>query len=711
MPTAEFDVDAARRQLEQVLHSAGFARNQRLSRFLRFVVEQHLEGRDGEIKESVIAVEVFGRGTDHDPKQDSIVRTEAARLRARLQEYYADQGKADPLVIDLPKGGYTPVFRQAQAVPAPDRPRRRRPLLVWIILSTVVVVAAALLVIIGVQRTARPREQNGVPLVSYVTTYPGDEVDPSFSPDGSQVAFSWGGNKSENRDIYVLPVGGQHPLRLTQDPADDISPAWSPDGESIAFIRRADQHSGNIMLVPALGGPERLLHAMRMSPQPTVTDIDQRRLAWSPDGKWLAFTNQLSSGDHALFLLSLENGAIRPLFPGRANGFEDISPAFSRDGRQLAFARFSSPPSSVLLVQRMTPGMEPAGEPLQVPNTGPRPHSPAWDVDGRLLFIDSSVIKRLEIGGPTKTVYQGDAHLRGLSVSATRLIAVRTPFNFDILAIPLRPGGLSASGPAVPLISSTALEVHPRFSPDGKQLAFVSDRGGSQELWLADADGGNPKQLTSLGAYIMGAPRWSPDGKQIAFHARIPDTPQIYVLDVAGGPPRQITNEGRGSSWPSWSEDGKTLYVGKMIPGRWRVYRVPAEGGKEEPAFSGEGGFPVAAPGGKLLLYPKTNSFGVFSRALDQASASSVEERLVNDYLPPNGGVYPVKDGIYYLGFTSAGVARAFRFYNFATKKSVDVAPAPAKIGLGLSVSPDRRQLAYCAEAEGNADLIMLEWR
>jgi hypothetical protein len=70
-----------------------------------------------------------------------------------------------------------------------------------------------------------------------------------------------------------------------------------------------------------------------------------------------------------------------------------------------------------------------------------------------------------------------------------------------------------------------------------------------------------------------------------------------------------------------------------------------------------------------------------------------------------------VKDGIYYLGFTSAGVARAFRFYNFATKKSVDVAPAPAKIGLGLSVSPDRRQLAYCAEAEGNADLIMLEWR
>jgi hypothetical protein len=142
-----------------------------------------------------------------------------------------------------------------------------------------------------------------------------------------------------------------------------------------------------------------------------------------------------------------------------------------------------------------------------------------------------------------------------------------------------------------------------------------------------------------------------------------------------------------------------------MIPGRWLVYKVPAEGGKEEPVFTGEGAFPVAAPGRKLLVYSKTKSFGIFSRALDQESASNVEEQLVDDYLAPYGGIYPVEDGIYYTGFTSAGVARAFRFYSFATKKSVDVAPAPAKIRLGLSVSPDRRRLAYSAEVEGNADL------
>src|ERR1017187_5255972 len=118
MPTAEPDVAAARRQLNRVLASDGFSRNERLARFLRFVVEQHLEGKDAEIKESVIAVEVFGRGSDHDPKQNSIVRNEAARLRARLNEYYVGDGKNDGLIIELPKGGYAPVIRQSAVEPA-----------------------------------------------------------------------------------------------------------------------------------------------------------------------------------------------------------------------------------------------------------------------------------------------------------------------------------------------------------------------------------------------------------------------------------------------------------------------------------------------------------------------------------------------------------------------------------------------------------------
>ena len=115
MGSVEHDGQAIRDELERILLSSAFARNKRLSRFLRFIVERHLEGRDDEIKESLIAVEVFGRKPDYDPRLDSIVRTEAGRLRARLTEYYASEGRQDHGIIDVPKGGYVPLFRKAVA--------------------------------------------------------------------------------------------------------------------------------------------------------------------------------------------------------------------------------------------------------------------------------------------------------------------------------------------------------------------------------------------------------------------------------------------------------------------------------------------------------------------------------------------------------------------------------------------------------------------
>ena len=122
----------------RVLSSAGFARRA-ASRFLRFLVERYLEGREGELKESVIAVEVFDRKPDYDPKLDAIVRTEAIRLRARLSSYYSNGGGGSPLVIELPKGGYKPVIRQQAAA----RERRARPARIWLAASMAATLALA----------------------------------------------------------------------------------------------------------------------------------------------------------------------------------------------------------------------------------------------------------------------------------------------------------------------------------------------------------------------------------------------------------------------------------------------------------------------------------------------------------------------------------------------------------------------------------------
>jgi TolB-like protein len=136
MGVLESSAGLVRSQMGRILLSAGFARNERLSGFLRFVIEQHLAGKADQIKESVIAVEVFGRQPDYDHRRDSVVRTEAAKLRARLAEYYAREGAVDPVVIEMPKGGYAPAvaFVDRQA-PTPDR--RRLVSLVALIAGTI----------------------------------------------------------------------------------------------------------------------------------------------------------------------------------------------------------------------------------------------------------------------------------------------------------------------------------------------------------------------------------------------------------------------------------------------------------------------------------------------------------------------------------------------------------------------------------------------
>src|SRR5215210_5407279 len=111
-------------QLERVLHSRALQNSESLKAFLRFVVEKTVDDEGAQLKEYTIATEVFGRNSDYDPRIDSVVRVQAGRLRTKLQEYYTTEGKGDPIVIDLPKGHYHPVFVPVRAeggdVPAPD---------------------------------------------------------------------------------------------------------------------------------------------------------------------------------------------------------------------------------------------------------------------------------------------------------------------------------------------------------------------------------------------------------------------------------------------------------------------------------------------------------------------------------------------------------------------------------------------------------------
>ena len=141
--------EVVRRQVDEIVSSPGFARNERLSAFLRFVVEEELAGRGDLVKESIVGVEVFGRAPDYDVRQDSVVRTEAGKLRDRLAKYYAVQGAAHAWIVELPKGGYRPFFRPGEkaikiSMPSKPQPKSRLRLAVALILVVTALSVVAL---------------------------------------------------------------------------------------------------------------------------------------------------------------------------------------------------------------------------------------------------------------------------------------------------------------------------------------------------------------------------------------------------------------------------------------------------------------------------------------------------------------------------------------------------------------------------------------
>src|SRR5215471_1425641 len=198
-------------ELDRVLASREFSGADRLSRFLRFVVERTLAGDRDSLKESVIGTQVFDREPSYDPKADPIVRTAALRLRAKLDEYYAEPGRPYLIKFSMPKGAYLAAFEprpQPIALPSPEvldqpkleesagahpekqaaeQPRQAFPRK-WLWITGVVVVIVLTGIAYPMLRPISPRTQ---PAQSTITSYPGRQEQPTLSPDGSQIAFVW----------------------------------------------------------------------------------------------------------------------------------------------------------------------------------------------------------------------------------------------------------------------------------------------------------------------------------------------------------------------------------------------------------------------------------------------------------------------------------------------------------------------------------------
>jgi Tol biopolymer transport system component/DNA-binding winged helix-turn-helix (wHTH) protein len=549
--------------------------------------------------------------------------------------------------------------------------------------------------------------------ITPLTSFPGDENTPAFSPDGTRIAFSWAPEGGE-QNLYVTQITGGEPLQLTRGGGTDRDPAWSPDGMQIAFMRQHDPARLDLVLVSALGGAERVLQPITLY---FVSREASPRLAWTPDGRQLIFTTQRegpSAGQvYELRVIDIGTGRIRPLNLQQSGANYDTSPALTADGRQLAFVRFTNRERlGRLMLQDLGENLQPLGAPRQLPGVGTStPHSLSWSRDGRFLrFIVGENIMEWRTGGEERIVHTMSAQLGAMAMlstaAGTRAATTVLNRDEDIWAVPLDPTTHTATGRPVARAKSTSFERHPQFSPDGTRLAFISGRSGKAALWISDIDGARPRQLSHFDEYVTGFPRWSPDGTRIAFHTSARNQERtIYTVDTHGGTPVKL---GTGCCPTGWSADGQYLYVGDLGTIN-QAARLRVKDGQRETLFQGD--FTVESVDGGQLLYARTGEPGIFTRSLRGDVAHNPEVKLVDDYRLTLGGFVPVKDGFYYLGHTPAGQPQAFRFYDYASRKVHDVVPAPNGVGLGLAVSPDGRELLYSAAAAGaGADLVLIEF-
>ena len=421
---------------------------------------------------------------------------------------------------EVPGGARAPRKRAAKLKPLRTLPRPRR--FVWVLgiaAAVVVLTIAGVAVRNFLPTTEAPLEpMRPVPL----TTYPGAEMLPSFSPDGNQVAFPWTGGNTESFDIYVKVVGPGPPLRLTTHPNWDGSPAWSPDGRWIAFLRGRpeDGEKMGLYLISPLGGRERKLAETRLP----FTYMAGTCLAWSPDSRWLAVCDwaEDSPGRLSVFLLSVDSGERRRLTsPPEDSIIGDVLPAFSPDGRTLAFSRYSSGLKADLHLLDLDEDLNPQGEPrrrtFMEQLSGAMPQS--FTSDGRDIVFGagsmagSSGLWKVSVSGtasPERLPFGERGGGPAISRQGNRLAYTVTNININIYRLNL-PVADAPTGTAVKLIASSRWDSPPQYSPDGNRIAFVSYRSGASEIWTCDSDGSNPVQLTSLGAQTGPPPmgsRW-----------------------------------------------------------------------------------------------------------------------------------------------------------------------------------------------------------
>jgi Tol biopolymer transport system component/DNA-binding winged helix-turn-helix (wHTH) protein len=549
-----------------------------------------------------------------------------------------------------------------------------------------------------------------------LTTSTQDEFDPALSPDGKLLAFSSNEGPGGSFNIYVKQIdAGSAPVKLTAEPVRDPgvnapgirdgAPAWSPDGRYIAYVRGSQiKDESGVFLIPALGGVARRLHSLK--------DMNFcAGLDWSPDGKSILIPLNTTLNDPCgLYLISLDTSDLKQLTRPPMGYQGDGRPAFSPDGRNVAFNRYSDNYTSELYI---TPSA--GGEAKRLTFDKTETIGAAWTADSSQIVFASKragsfgLWKVSASGGTVEPLKVGaeNALDPSIAIHGNRLAYTHKQGDTNIWRMDLHsPGHVTSTR----LISSTRLDHNPGLSPNGKRIVFESDRSGTRELWLCDVDGSNELQLTALnGVGTPTNPRWSPDGTRIVFESSPTGLADTYTVSADGGKPTRLTDDSHNEVVPNWSADGRFVYFASDRTGDWQVWKIPSQGG-EAIQVTAKGGFEAhESPDGRFLYY---NRYGYQTRGLFRIPATGGEEELVLDIAQRESvGSWSITNkGVYFIDRDNFSHCE-IKYFDFAKRRTIQLASLEQNpsINPGLNVSADERWFIFSLREQYSHDIMLLE--
>jgi len=530
-----------------------------------------------------------------------------------------------------------------------------------------------------------------------LTADPGPEHYPRISPDGTRVAYS-----------IVDPV--RHASRIVQrslaqsrliDVTDGIAgneffPVWSPDGASIAFARQDNDDGCTILLASALGGAERLIDRCVVA---SVTYF-----SWTPDGRSLISTRPSSATatDMAITLVPTDGSALDRIPYHHDNTDLDLDARYSPDGRLIAFRRGASPYSDLFVVDAI------GGEVRQLTRLASRMRGFDWTRDGSALVFSSSH------EGPQGlyTVSIDDGRIEALGVQPAEYPSAARGSDTVVYEIPrLRTqlatvalGNDAESAPRA-LVPSTGNDGAPTFSPVDDRVAFVSDRGGAQQLWLSDPASNETSALTESSEPTLRYPVWRPDGERILITARGAAIGSLIEIDIATRTQRVLTAP---------DEDIRYGVYGPR-PGSYVAVVGGSDKGRELIQFENDNGTEtsriVLARDVARIDYDRSDATVYFTK-VSEAGLFKVDQKSGNETLvtrrinPAHLDGWLVLGGhVFYIEAKAKGPSRVHELDPVSGDDEV-VASIPDSVAdFNFSVSHDRREIVIVRVAAEDTDV------